>query len=315
MGLRMAHSTLGVIIARFQVHRLHDGHRQFIDTVLSKHARVLILLGTAPLVGTLRNPLDADARRQMLLELGHHDRISVVPIPDHTDNYTWSQLVDAAIAVFMSPNDTATLYGGRDSFIPHYLGRFPTQEIVLPTSVSGTELRHQIYDDTNKNEDFRRGVIWASGHRYPSVVATVDVGIFNPTGGMVLVRKSTETLWRLPGGFSDPNGNTFEQDARREVYEETGLHVESVQYIGSLNVDDWRYRSDADRIRTMLFYAPSAWGPLQAGDDVAEAKWYPFRYDQSIAEDSPQLTTLIVPEHRPLVSMLLRHYENTEDTL
>lgn len=55
-------------------------------------------------------------------------------------------------------------------------------------------------------------------------VPTVDV-IIEFGGGIVLIERKNEPLgWALPGGFVD-YGESFEQAAVREAYEETGLRV------------------------------------------------------------------------------------------
>ena len=46
---------VGIIVARFQVHELHDAHRDLINSVLDRHDRVIIFLGLSEVRNTKRN--------------------------------------------------------------------------------------------------------------------------------------------------------------------------------------------------------------------------------------------------------------------
>ena len=60
----------------------------------------------------------------------------------------------------------------------------------------------------------------------------VDVVIFLPDRGVLLVRRKNPPLgWALPGGFID-YGESAEQAAVRETLEETGLRVQLTGLVG-----------------------------------------------------------------------------------
>ena len=61
------------------------------------------------------------------------------------------------------------------------------------------------------------------GHVTPMV--GVDTAVFNNEGHLLLVKRSDDQLWALPGGWAEL-GETYQTSARREVREETGLEVE-----------------------------------------------------------------------------------------
>ncbi len=143
-------------------------------------------------------------------------------------------------------------------------------------------------------------------NQFPSVKATVDVAIVDYDNfKMLLARKPHETLHRFVGGFSDPNSESFEHDAKREVLEETGLTLEHLKYIGSAKIDDWRYRNEKDKIKTMFFAGCYVFGAPQANDDIAEVKWFTF---ETLFSEGAE--NLLVPNHRILLKMLLETLPN-----
>lgn len=296
---------VGVIVGRFQVHELHDAHLDLIQHVCEQHDKVLILLGVSPLPSSVSNPLDFESRKQMILE--KFPDVSVLYVKDQGSDEVWSRKVDEIINDFGMPGQTNVLYGSRDSFIAHYTGRFPTRELLPERILSGTEVRRQIARSrTRATADFRAGVIWATQARFPTSYTTVDVAILNEEGTKVLLcRKEHEKLYRFVGGFADPASETFERDARREVAEETTLEVGELEYIGSLRIDDWRYRAEPDCIKTMLFSARYLFGRPEPRDDIVEVRWF----DLCDAEGVQKIkASEVAPNHRPLLAMLLAHY-------
>ncbi|MDR6945075.1 hypothetical protein [Mucilaginibacter pocheonensis] len=66
-----------VIIARFQTPYLHNGHKQLINTVKENHAKLIILLGVSPIMGSRKNPYDYYTREKNDQErLFRSDRIA-----------------------------------------------------------------------------------------------------------------------------------------------------------------------------------------------------------------------------------------------
>lgn len=271
-------SDVGVIVGRFQVHQLHDAHRQLIQSVYDTHRQTVIVLGLSASRVTTRNPLDFEARKQMMLDA--FPKATVLYINDEPDDTTWSKRLDKLILDTKSITQTATLYGGRDSFISHYNGIFPTEVLEPEVYASGTEMRKSISKAVKGTPDFRAGVIWAAANGYPRTFPTVDVAIYRDladvkdTREWLLVRKPNEKLWRFVGGFVDPSDKSLEMAARREVQEETGVTINDPKYVASLRVDDWRYREEEDKILTTLFAASYLAGPVAPADDVADAQWF-----------------------------------------
>ena len=96
---------------------------------------------------------------------------------------------------------------------------------------------------------------------------TVDV-VIRLEGGVVLIkRKNPPHGWALPGGFVD-YGESFEEAARREAREETGLDVE-LDYLLGVYSDPER---DPRQHNVSVVYAaiPLAGETPGAGSDAAE---------------------------------------------
>lgn len=107
-------------------------------------------------------------------------------------------------------------------------------------------------------------------HRNPA--PTVDIVIFDPTRGLVLVeRKNPPPGWALPGGFVD-YGETCEAAAVREAKEETGLEV---VLTGLLGVYSDPARDPRGHTMSVV-YTAQALNPheLSAGDDAGQALFF-----------------------------------------
>lgn len=299
MQTAQAQYDVGVIVGRFQVHELHEAHRDLIQFVCDRHEKVIIFLGLSPLMVSTGNPLDFESRKQMIL--AEFPQVNVLYAKDQPSDTVWSLRLDGQITDLVTPNQSVILYGGRDSFISHYSGRFHTQELMQGAFQSGTEIRRSIARSRAKaSPEFRAGVIWASQSRFPTAYQCVDIAVFNEDRKQVLLgRKNSDgRLYRLLGGFSDPRSESLEQDAVREVAEEASIEIGDVKYIGSKAVDDWRYRGEPDTIKTALFSAKYLHGRPTPGDDIDEVKWF------ALHEIVPEI---LVPVHRPLMKMLLAH--------
>ena len=285
---------VGVVIGRFQVDDLHEGHKELLDTVNEKHARLIIFIGISSCKCTFNNPLDFASRRALLQE--HYPEATILYINDIHNDELWSDDLDNKIDNLIGPGQTVRLYGSRDSFIPYYHGKFPVEELVQETYYSGTVIRKQLSARAKNSRDFRAGAIWAMQNQWPGPKVTIDVAIFNDYYTKILLgRKKKEDKYRLIGGFVQ-NGESFEKTVVREAYEETHLQLKDLEYKGSFPIDDWRYRGERDKITTTLFIATIADGKPQPDDDIHELKWFDFTED---------LLDEVVPNHVVLVDALL----------
>lgn len=150
--------AVGVIVGRFQLDKLHAGHKCLIETVRSRHQCYAVAIGiTVDGTPTQKDPLSYHMRASMILE-DFKDCVTF-PIQDINDDDVWSKKLDEAIRQAF-PQGTVRLYGGRDSFIPAYTGEFPTTEITAVDGTSGTEVRNRVGASPASNAEFRKGLIY-----------------------------------------------------------------------------------------------------------------------------------------------------------
>jgi ADP-ribose pyrophosphatase YjhB (NUDIX family)/nicotinamide mononucleotide adenylyltransferase len=301
----------GVIIGRFQVEKLTEGHVKLIQSVLDRHEKVHVFLGLPIWRGYSENPLPFECREQMIWDAFKHEhhRLFVRYIADCRTNEEWSRNLDEQLAKIISPNQSVMLYGGRDSFLKSYTGQYPTEELMLEIFTSGTITRKKISQAVRRSEDFRAGVIWQAQAHWPQAIPTIDIAIMDEnTSCLLLARKPDERGYRLPGGRVDP-GETIEHAASREAHEETGLtDLNPLTYLGSHVVDDWRLRGEKEKITTMLFYAKYNFGMPKAGSDISELRWVLIDeiHDTLVAiERSMPHDLILIPEHIPLLKCTL----------
>lgn len=154
---------LGVVIGRFQVPNLSDGHLFLIEHALECHRNVVVLVGSSQVAGTVSNPLNFPVRQAMIK--GCFPQVTVVAAPDFPgNNKRWSHHVDASIkSLGLSIDPTKVfLYGGRESFGPHYCGEFKVVEVDSGLDhISGTSVRKNIGKRIIDSDDFRKGWIHA----------------------------------------------------------------------------------------------------------------------------------------------------------
>lgn len=279
---------IGVIIGRFQVPDLTNAHKALIQAVKADSDGVIMFIGQNDIKSSRRYPLSYGSVAKMINDFD--SSIVTDVLYDHDSDEHWSEVVDRKILERATPDDEVTLYGGRDSFIPHYKGQFETKEILHlgVESLSGTQTREGVGEPMTEEE--RRGAIWASQYRWPIAYQVVDAVVLNKDGEVLLCRKEGCKTWGVIGGYVDPEDESLEDAVRREVKEETGLSV-NPEYQFSLPIESRRYYKEPDSMMSHVFLctlADNCFEP-KAADDIVEAKWFNRMEMPPIGENHKEL--------------------------
>ncbi len=117
---------------------------------------------------------------------------------------------------------------------------------------------------------------------WPTCFHAVDIAVYDIYSDKILLgRKSGKDYWVFPGGFTDPISKNDEEDAVRELFEETDIvkPSSSLVYIGNYFIDDLRYINSKNKIRTHFYRVDcSISEKVKAKDDLEEVKWFDVKY-------------------------------------
>jgi len=288
---------IGVIIGRFQLPTLHIGYKKLIDEVFSLSDKVLILVGQSPVKFSENYPLPFNIIENNI-KSEYLSITEVLPIydrPVEKDYDPWSSELDYFLSTKYDPNQyDVTLYGSKDSFIEKYSGKY--KSIILDV-----DIRNEI-SKTPISEDFSKGIIYCIKNQYPISYQCVDTAIIKEGTEILLGRKKFQTKWRFPGGFVDPTDDSLESASKRECLEECGdIELDDFQYISSQRIDDWRYRSETNKIMTSFYKCKYIYGRPIPNDDLEEVKWFKI---SDVDKNN------LVNEHNKLWDKLVKSIQN-----
>lgn len=291
---------VGLIIGRFQVKELHEGHKLLLRHAKKNNDRLLVMLGSSRCGPNRRELSDFKTRQLMINEFDHH--ATVVHLSDMSNDQDWSNQITSQVYSLYPDHTGVTLYGGRDSCLDHYIGPFKKEFVTDIALGSGTAQREEEARYAGLSAEFRHGCIYTVYHQRPAPIMAVDIAILKTIDGkkkLLLGRKEREVKWRFPGGKVDVTDEGLEHCGVREAMEETGILInpEDMKYVFSHLVNDWRYRDNPDqKIMTTLYVAHLKNDQEgMAGDDLKEVRW--FDLDEIGIED-------IGSAHKPLMAKL-----------
>ena len=111
--------------------------------------------------------------------------------------------------------------------------------------------------------------------RANSIVVAVTTAIRNTRGELLLIERTDNGLWALPGGGQDI-GESVVQAARREVHEETGIDVEITGLSGIYSDPKHVIAYDDGEVRqefSLCFHAKPLSGELRSSSESRQARW------------------------------------------
>lgn len=309
----MHQKTLGILVGRFQP--LHDGHKEIIKKAKQECDYLVILVGSANVARTVKNPWTYQERHQVISKFLNREgmtieEVQILPLNDYKYSDTqWIQDVQQIADMFQGFKQKI-LFGfekeGND-----YLQWFPQFEfknLESTTSINATKIRtalmnanslefgvkvpyYGLYipDDVQADyEYFGAEAMRFKDYPYPETLSFNCADALVECNGHVLLIKRKfapgRNTWALPGGFKNTK-ETFQQAAIRELYEETNIRVPEKVMLGSVigsKLFDSPTRGNGIPRCTLVVHfkiAPDADGKLpraNGADDAAECKWVPI---------------------------------------
>ena len=109
-----------------------------------------------------------------------------------------------------------------------------------------------------------------------SIVPSVNVAVFNEAGELLLIRRSDNDNWALPGGGVDI-GESLSQAGVRETREESGIECEitglSGIYTDPGHVILYTSNGEVRQEFSIVLTARAVGGGLAASAETSEARW------------------------------------------
>ena len=111
-----------------------------------------------------------------------------------------------------------------------------------------------------------------------SIVPSVNVAVFNEAGELLLIRRSDNDNWALPGGGIDI-GESLVQAGVRETLEESGVECRvtgmSGIYTDPGHVILYMSNGEVRQEFSIVLTARAVGGRLAASDETSDVRWVP----------------------------------------
>ncbi len=134
-------------------------------------------------------------------------------------------------------------------------------------------------------------------YKYPHPAVTVDAIVFAFSGEskevLLIQRKHPpfQGQWAFPGGFLDSD-ETLEQAIRRELQEETGLILDSLEQFKTFS--DLERDTRGRTISTVFVSVVDKKMTVKASDDALSAQWFPLSNLPVLAFDHSQILQEVI---------------------
>jgi ADP-ribose pyrophosphatase YjhB (NUDIX family) len=136
-----------------------------------------------------------------------------------------------------------------------------------------------------------------------SIVPAVTAVIENSNGELLMIERTDNGLWALPGGAQD-FGESVTDAVEREVREETGLEVEVISLSGIYSDPRHVIAYDDGEVRqefSLCFRARPAGGSLRTSSETQRVSWVPLdQLGHLEIHPSMRLRILHALERRPV---------------
>ena len=128
---------------------------------------------------------------------------------------------------------------------------------------------------------------------------------------VLLIERKNEPFknaWALPGGFVEAD-ETVEEAAKRELEEETGLSAESLEQVHTFSAV---HRDPRKRVVSVAHYVlvKKSGKTIMAGDDAADAKWFPVHDLPELAFDHYEIIQMAIEKLRQKIKNKLVDFGN-----
>jgi bifunctional NMN adenylyltransferase/nudix hydrolase len=301
-----------VFIGRFQP--LHRGHQEVIERARKLSKNVLVLVGSAGVARSARNPFTFEERAAMIQNI--YPDVIVEPVHDHTYNdNAWILEVQQIVADYVDGRDLKVgLIGHAKDHTSYYLKLFPdwaSENVEQVSPLNSTDIREMLWSSEDRHERYEWAAImdptvfdWLMEFRHSpegarlrmeyeylveyrkkygegpflTADALVQVG-----GKILLVTRGKEYghgLLAMPGGFVNKY-ERFRDAYIRELREETNLRVPVPVLRGSTKFGrdfDEPHRSARGRLVTKCYHVhlenDVKTPEVRGGDDADHADWY-----------------------------------------
>jgi 8-oxo-dGTP pyrophosphatase MutT (NUDIX family) len=108
------------------------------------------------------------------------------------------------------------------------------------------------------------------------IVPAVAVAVVNDTGQLLMIRRTDNDQWAIPGGQQEV-GETPVEAARREVHEETGIRCEITGLVGIFsnprNVIEYTSNGEVRQEFSILFTGRPVGGEITPSTESREVDW------------------------------------------